>query len=393
MSASTVAGPTPDGPRAQPAAPRPGPDGPTSAVTVRGVWKSYGAHSVLRGVDLDVSEGGVTAVLGASGCGKTTLLRLLAGFDTADSGSIALHRQVVDDGRRAQAPQRRRVGFVPQDGGLFPHLSVAANVGFGLPRQQRRARVRELLEMVGLPDLADRAPHQLSGGQQQRVALARALAARPALVLLDEPFSALDAALRSQLRDDVVAVLHASATTAVLVTHDQDEALSTADHVAVMRDGQIAQTASPAVLYRQPVDAGVARFIGAANLLPGRVQGRTATCVLGALPLLDDTPRLPTDALIMIRPEQLRLTPTDRTAGHVDREPTGRIVRREYHGHDTVLTVELHTSHVDAISDAGTRPRLIARISATVLPDDLVTIAVEGPVVALPTQPQLTTDR
>ncbi|PZS38793.1 MAG: ABC transporter ATP-binding protein, partial [Pseudonocardiales bacterium] len=316
--------------------------------------------------------------------GKTTLLRLLAGFETTDAGTIALHGRTVDDGHRPLAPEHRRIGYVPQEGGLFPHLSVAANIGFGLPRAARRRRVAELLELVGLPGLGDRAPHKLSGGQQQRVALARALAPAPQLVLLDEPFSALDAGLRAQLRTDVATALRRSGTTAVLVTHDQDEALSMAELVAVLRDGRIVQAADPTTLYQQPVDAEVARFVGEANLLAGHVLGRAARSPLGEHPLRSDTPRLPAAALIMIRPEQLQLRPA------TSRDPadavTGRILRREYHGHDTTITLAVLAS----APTTGTPPgelQVLARTTTTnPPPGSLVTITVAGPVVALPAE-------
>jgi iron(III) transport system ATP-binding protein len=360
-----------------------------AAVELRGVRKAYGAHPVLDDLDLDVPAGTITAVLGASGCGKTTLLRLLAGFETTDAGTIALHGRTVDDGHRPLAPEHRRIGYVPQEGGLFPHLSVAANIGFGLPRGERRRRVAELLDLVGLPGLGDRPPHKLSGGQQQRVALARALAPAPQLVLLDEPFSALDAGLRAQLRSDVATALRRSGTTAVLVTHDQDEALSMAELVAILRDGRIVQAADPATLYEQPVDAEVARFVGEANLLAGHVLGSTARSPLGEHPLRPDslrpdTPRLPAAALIMVRPEQLQLRPAS------SRDPaeavTARVLRRDYHGHDTTITLAVPASAPTTGSPAG-EIQVLARTTGTNLPaDSLVTVTVTGPVVALPAE-------
>ncbi|MGH3514210.1 MAG: ABC transporter ATP-binding protein [Pseudonocardiaceae bacterium] len=357
---------------------------PAVAVALRGVRKAYGAHPVLAGLDLDVPAGTITAVLGASGCGKTTLLRLLAGFETTDAGTIALHGRTVDDGHRPLAPEHRRIGYVPQEGGLFPHLSVAANIGFGLPRAARRHRVTELLELVGLPGLGDRPPHKLSGGQQQRVALARALAPAPQLVLLDEPFSALDAGLRAQLRTDVATALRRSGTTAVLVTHDQDEALSMAELVAVLRDGRIVQAADPATLYQQPVDAEVARFVGETNLLAGHVLGCTARSPLGEHPLRPDVPRLPAAALIMVRPEQLQLRPA------TSRDPadavTGRVLHRDYHGHDTTITLAVLAS-APTTGTPTAELQVLARTTTTnPPPGSLVTITVTGPVVALPAE-------
>ena len=247
---------------------------PATSLSVAGLSKAFGDSPVLVELDLEVPTGSLTAVLGPSGCGKTTLLRLLGGFEHADRGTIRLGEQVLADERTHLAPERRAIGFVPQEGALFPHLDVAANVGFGLPRAQRRGgRVEELLELVDLAGLGGRLPHQLSGGQQQRVALARALAPEPGLVLLDEPFDALDAGLRAQVRGEVREALRAAGATALLVTHDQEEALSLADTVAVMRGGRIVQAADPQTLYRDPVDAEVAAFVGEAVLLEGRLDG------------------------------------------------------------------------------------------------------------------------
>ncbi len=223
---------------------------------------------MLQGVELDVQPGSLTAVLGLSGCGKTTLLRVIAGFERAERGAVSLGGQTLDDGRTYLAPERRSVGYVPQEGALFPHLSVQENVGFGLARRERRGeQVAELLEMVGIAPLAKRLPHELSGGEQQRVALARALARHPQALLLDEPFSSLDASLRSRVREEVHALLREQGVTTVLVTHDQEEALSLADNVAVLRDGRIIQQGAPAELYERPADERLARFLGAVNVI------------------------------------------------------------------------------------------------------------------------------
>lgn len=243
----------------------------TPGLRVVGLRRSYGATPVLRGIDLDVPAGALTAVVGPSGCGKTTLLRLIAGFDRPQAGTVAIGDRVVTGPSLLVAPERRRIGYVTQDGNLFPHLTVAGNITFGLPRRMRRARHRvdELLELVGLEAAyADRRPDALSGGQQQRVALARALASRPDLVLLDEPFSSLDAGLRASTRRAVVDALAASGATTLLVTHDQAEALSSAARLAVMRDGVIVQEGRPVDLYRRPTDRGVAAFLGEVVDLP-----------------------------------------------------------------------------------------------------------------------------
>ncbi|WP_063775237.1 ABC transporter ATP-binding protein [Streptacidiphilus anmyonensis] len=303
-----------------------------SGLTVTDLHAHHGRAEVLRGVDLDVKDGRLACVLGPSGCGKSTLLRIIAGFHHATSGSVAVGDRVLDDGRRRERAERRRIGFVPQDGALFPHLTAAANIGFGLPRGERPARVPELLELVGLAGLGDRHPHQLSGGQQQRVALARALAPRPDLLLLDEPFSALDAALRVELRTEVAAALRRAGATAVLVTHDVDEALAFADVVAVMRDGRIVQSGAPDDLFHHPADAHVARALGEANLLPATLADGKALTPLGALPV---TASAGADgrATVLLRPRQLRVT--DRRDG-IDAPGTlsGQVAAVHFRGHD-----------------------------------------------------------
>src|SRR6516165_8827918 len=279
-------------------------------VTVTGLDKAFGAHPVLAGLDLEVPAGSLTAILGPSGSGKTTLLRLLAGFERADAGTIGIGGVLVDGPSVHRPPERRRIGYVPQEGSLFPHLTVAGNVGFGLPARQRRGgQVEALLETVGLAGFGRRYPHQLSGGQQQRVALARALAIEPAIVLLDEPFSSLDAALRASVRADVLGVLRRAGTTSILVTHDQDEALSMSDQVAILRDGVIAQLDTPAGLYGHPFDAGVAQFLGESNLLEGEVRGAVAHTALGPLAVASwSGPDGGGRARVLVRPEQIRLS-------------------------------------------------------------------------------------
>jgi iron(III) transport system ATP-binding protein len=313
-----------------------------SAVTGLGITdlhKSFGTQAVLTGVDLEVPVGSLTAILGPSGSGKTTLLRVVAGFERADRGSVALGGRMVEDGGHALPPEQRGIGYVPQEGALFPHLTVAANVGFGVHRAHRRrpgSNTAELLEMVGLAGLGGRYPHQLSGGQQQRVALARALAIRPALVLLDEPFSSLDAGLRSSVRSDVQDVLRAGGITAVLVTHDQDEALSVADQVAVIRDGTIGQSGTPQELYDHPVDPSMARFLGDANLVSATVEGNKVSTPFGALELRRDSLTWSGGgaAVALVRPEQLVLSTTLSGSGL-----RATVVRTQFHGHDTVITV------------------------------------------------------
>jgi iron(III) transport system ATP-binding protein len=342
-------------------------------VIASGLRKSFGDHVVLDNLYLEVPEGSLTAVLGPSGSGKTTLLRLLAGFDRPDGGSISIGGTVVEDEHTHLPPEYRRVGYVPQDGALFPHLNAAGNIGFGLPRAERKSgRAEELLELVGLAGEGERYPHQLSGGMQQRVALARALATRPSLVLLDEPFASLDAALRAEVRADVARVLADTGTTAVLVTHDQDEALSLADRVAVLRGGRVAQCAGPEEIYHDPLDPALASFVGDANLLPGTVRGGMVVTALGPLAIGDaSTPvRESEEVLVLVRPEQVELDAVN-GAGSL----TGRVVNCHYYGHDMLVTVEMAGA-------AGGRSFLSARLTgrSPLGTGSAVTVAVGGPV-------------
>jgi iron(III) transport system ATP-binding protein len=334
-----------------------------SSVQVSGLTKGFGGQPVLRGVDLVVPAASTTAVLGPSGCGKTTLLRLVAGFLAPDAGTIRLDGVLVADGAMSRPASKRRVGYVPQEGALFPHLDVAANIAFGLPRAQRRSRGRvvELLELLGLdPVLASRFPHELSGGQQQRVAVARALAPSPDVVLLDEPFSSLDSGLREDTGTAVLQALRATGATAVLVTHDQDEALSLADQVAVMREGRLAQVGSPREVYQQPVDRSVAEFVGAAVVLDAVVEADLARCALGALPVAAGT--APGPASVLVRPEQLVL-------GAVGSGVRAQVVDVGYHGHDATVRLRLPdlVAPVLARVHGGSAPSVGDAVGVTVL--------------------------
>ena len=288
------------------AVPTAGPSTRAQGVTITGLAKAFGAQPVLRGVDIEIPRGSVTAVLGSSGSGKTTLLRMLAGFERPDAGTITIGGSLMNGPGCHVAPQDRHVGYVPQEGCLFPHLDVAGTVGFGLPRARRKDRVPEMLELTGLSELADRYPHQLSGGQQQRVALARALAIEPSVLLLDEPLSALDAKVRLQLREQIRSLQQRLHTTTLFVTHDQEEALSMADRVGVMRSGRLEQLAAPSELYAQPATSFVAEFVGTMNRIPGDIEGDGRVSVLGAaLPIRGSRPDGPVD--VLIRPEELRI--------------------------------------------------------------------------------------
>ena len=342
-----------------------------SSLTITGVTRSFGATRAVDEITLHVPHGSFTAVLGPSGCGKTTLLRLNAGFLVPESGTIAFGDELVaGDGVRPVPPQTRRVGYVPQEGALFPHLDVAANIAFGLPRGARtdasgHDRVAEMLDLVELPtSFRDRRPDELSGGQQQRVALARSLAPRPAVVLLDEPFSSLDASLRGSTARAVRRALEASNTTAVLVTHDQDEALSLADQVAVMRAGRLVQAGSPSQVYLSPSDPQIAEFVGRAVVLPGTAYDAHATCALGEVVLTEPARG---DVSLMIRPEQVFVDMTH------DDGARGTVEQVSYYGHDCAVQVRL---------DDGTS--VLSRTSGVVRPaaGDTVHLRVTGLVLA-----------
>ena len=297
------------------------------AIAVRDVRKQFGAAEVLRGVDLDVPAGSLVALLGPSGCGKTTLLRTIAGLERPDAGRITLGERTLHGDDTFVPAERRRIGMVFQDWALFPHLNVGRNVGFGLDRSERRGgRIEEALALVELTGLADRMPTTLSGGQQQRVALARALANRPAALLLDEPFSNLDATLRVSIRAEVQRLLRDLNVTAVFVTHDQEEAFLLGDEVAVMLDGRIVQQGPPSAIYERPTTRSVAGFVGDANFVRGTAYGDKAETSLGPVPLVGD---LNGAVDVIVRPEQLAVVDGERAS----------VTAVEYYGHDAVSSI------------------------------------------------------
>jgi iron(III) transport system ATP-binding protein len=295
--------------------------------------KSFDALPVVRGIDLSITQGEFVTLLGPSGCGKTTTLRLFAGFETPDAGWIAVNGRTVAGRGEFVQPEDRHIGMVFQDYALFPHLNVHENIAFGLKgsKGEKAARVEEMLELVGLLGLNKRMTHELSGGQQQRVALARALAPQPNVLLLDEPFSNLDATLRAQVRTEVKAILKQAGTACIFVTHDQEEALSLSDRIAVMFAGQFAQVDTPQTVYRQPATREVAAFVGEANFVRGEALGTIAATALGEVSLAD-TAQGGVD--VMLRPEQLDLSAKGDGA-------RAEVRWQEYYGHGQRVGVTL----------------------------------------------------
>lgn len=314
---------------------------------VTDIWKRYEAmdEPVVRGINFELKHGEILSLLGPSGCGKTTTLRLIAGFERAEKGRVFLRDRILADDRTHVRPEARGIGFVFQEYALFPHLDVLHNVQFGLnrlPRKERQRRAREVLDMVGLSGLEKRGAHELSGGQQQRVALARSLAPGPEVILLDEPFSNLDAALRSETRAEVRRILKDNNMSAVLVTHDQEEALSFSDRVAVMNDGRIIQAGKPQTVYRTPATPFVAQFLGTTNIIHAQATGLQARTPLGTLALSREATG---DILLSVRPEQLVI---QRPANG---EATGVIIAREFKGHDQIYRVRYANEDFRVMTD------------------------------------------
>jgi iron(III) transport system ATP-binding protein len=334
-------------------------------VRLSGVSRSYGPIKAVRNLDLEVNGGEILALLGPSGCGKTTTLRLIAGFECPDSGTVEVGGRTMAGPGINIPPERRRVGMVFQDYALFPHLSVERNVAYGLSNgKNRKGRVAEILALAHLEGLEGRMPHELSGGQQQRVALTRALASEPAVVLLDEPFSNLDATLRARVRSEMREILREAGATAIFVTHDQEEALSLADEVAVMMGGTIVQTTPPEDLYHRPATREVATFVGEANFLPGTTENGCVRCALGEIP---STGANEGEVEAMLRPEALRLV------ARPDGEAT--VIGREFYGHDQLVKLRLS-------SGAMLLSRLVGGPGFKV--GERVSVEVEGEAVVFP---------
>ena len=332
---------------------------------VNNVSLGYGATTVVQGVSLRLAEGEIGCLLGPSGCGKTTLLRAIAGFESVRAGGIALKGQSVAQPGQNLAPQHRDIGMVFQDHALFPHLDVAGNVGFGLhrlPATARAARVADMLALVGLQGMGARWPHELSGGQQQRVALARSLAPQPSLLLMDEPFSSLDTSLRESIARDVRRILQQAGATALMVTHDQNEAFTMADSIGVMAGGVLQQWGSALQVYGQPATRAVAQFVGEGALLPALrgADGRWQVCLEGAEtcpwaalppahpgydPLAPTSP--PALSQVLLRPEHLALAAPAATG---EAPPGGAVLAvvrgRNFRGSHFTYSMELPGGHL-----------------------------------------------
>lgn len=309
---------------------------------VNGLFKKFDANSafVVEDVSFTVEPNEIFAILGPSGCGKTTTLRMLAGFENTDRGSVELRNRLIECQHSHTPPEKRGIGFVFQEYALFPHLNVFDNIAFGLTgmsRSQKTERVNEMLKLTGLEGFAQRKPHEMSGGQQQRVALARALAPMPDIIFLDEPFSNLDAVLRQSTRNEIRAILKKAGTSAVLVTHDQEEALSFADRIAVMNNGRIEQIGTPEEVYYSPRTEFVALFLGRTNVLHAKAHGLEAYTAMGEMMI--DRPAKG-DIKLSIRPEHLTL---ERVNEHNCNGLCGTITSKEFKGHDITFKVDLRT--------------------------------------------------
>ncbi|MEY2822957.1 MAG: hypothetical protein RLZZ485_593 [Actinomycetota bacterium] len=339
------------------------------SLDVNALTVHLGERKVLDQLSLQIDAGTFTAILGPSGCGKTTLLRAIAGLVTPTSGAIRFGKQLVSISSLVLPPHKRRIGYLPQEAALFPHLTVFDNISYALERErftkdQKRKIVHEMLELIGLVNYGDRMPSQLSGGQQTRVALARALALEPKVVLLDEPFSALDATLRSELRDEVTSLLKKRGATTLMVTHDREEALVTADMIALMRDGKIIQHGTPAEVYSTPSTPYAALSTGDALVLPARRDGGKIFHPLSS----EISSESSESGIVVIRPEEIVVSKSSSSGQRAV------VTRVEYYGHDAVIEFGLIES-----AYLGT---LKARIAGKVhfAPGESVFVSHEGPI-------------
>lgn len=313
-----------------------------TTLEIKDLGVHLGDREILKNLNLSVPSGAFAALLGPSGCGKTTLLRTIAGLVRPSSGAIRFGKQLVSVSSLVLPPHKRNIGYLPQEGGLFPHLNVSENVGFALTKNlkksERNSIIDEMLELVGLVGFNNRKPHQLSGGQQTRVALARALATKPAIVLLDEPFSNLDYALRAEVSGEVVSLLKKTKTTSLMVTHDREDALVSADLIALMRDGEVVQAGSPESVYMNPISAQIAESTGDILELPAiRVARRHFISALH--PLAKKPVGKSENGFLLVRPEEIRVVKEKRGKGK--RFTTATITQIHYYGHDAVLELGL----------------------------------------------------
>jgi iron(III) transport system ATP-binding protein len=334
---------------------------------------SFGSRVVINDLSFSLKEGEIASLLGPSGCGKTTLLRAVAGLLQPSQGTIRLGSQLVGLSSVVLPPHKRRTGYVPQQGALFPHLNVAKNIAFGLDKKELSSTqikhiTSEMLELIGMSGYESRMPTELSGGQQTRVALARALAIKPKMVLLDEPFSALDAELRNELRSEVVALLRAQGTTAILVTHDREEALVSSDKVVLIRDGKVAQFGSPEEVYESPVSPSAAVSTGDALILSAQqfADGRTAYSISSSGLSSGLSSEKRQDGYVVIRPEEIVVS---KNSGN---GVNGNLIQLDYYGHDAMLIVKL-LDHPEII-----RARVVGPMDFEV--GDAVSVEHHGPI-------------
>ena len=352
-----------------------------AAIEMNHIVKQYGdGFPAVNDVSLNIADGEFMILVGPSGCGKSTLLRLVAGLDRPDAGVIRIDGAEVAGPRAWVQPERRRVGLVFQDHALFPHLDVTRNVAFGLDRlarAERRSRVGEMLAVARLEHLAQRYPHELSGGEQQRVALARALAPRPAVVLLDEPFSSLDETLRGQVRADTIALIRATGTTALLVTHDQTEALSTGDRVVVMHQGRIEQADTPVAVFERPSTRFVASFMGDAVFLPAHVHDALLTSEIGVVSTVPGWGHVDADVDVVLRPHEVALVPAP--------DGLGTVVGIEYHGAFVLHSVRLPSERViQSWQPHSVRHPVGTRVAVAVVPGVTPTLLIGDQAVTKP---------
>ncbi|MEX1077843.1 MAG: ABC transporter ATP-binding protein [Homoserinimonas sp.] len=337
------------------------------ALVARGLVRRFGDRLAVDDVDVTVHPGTLTAILGPSGCGKTTVLRIVAGLDQPEEGTVSLSGTMVQAPGLHIPPERRGVGLVFQDNVLFPHLTIAQNIGYGIHRDRRKTVTSDLLDLVGLADVSGQMPHEVSGGQQQRTALARTLATNPRIILLDEPFSQLDAHLRERVRGDMVDAIKRTDTTALLVTHDQHEAFDLADEVIVMSEGRIHQVGTPQQIYQQPADRFVAEFVGDATLVPARrVADQIVETCVGQLSVAGAIRE--SSSFAVLRPESV-VVDSPEHVGHDSYR--ARIVRIQFQGMNQLIDLELENGMILSAHVSGLAPVAIS---------DPVSFRIHGPV-------------